>query len=75
MQQGLTARQARGAELAQPYFLALQAEVYGKLGEREHALTLLSEALNVMSASGEHRLEAELYRLKGELTLQNGARD
>ncbi len=70
MQQGLTARQATGAELAQPYFLALQAEVYGKLGQREHALTLLSQALAAMYASGEHRLEAELYRLKGELTLQ-----
>jgi predicted ATPase len=71
MQQGLTARQATGAELAQPYFLALQAEVYGKLGQSEHALTLLSEALAAMYASGEHRLEADLYRLKGELTLQS----
>jgi predicted ATPase len=70
MQQGLTARQATGAELAQPYFLALQAEVYGQLGQRERALTFLSEALSAMRASGEHRLEAELYRLKGELLLQ-----
>lgn len=70
MQQGLTARQATGAELAQPHFLALQAEVYGKLGQRENALTCLSEALVTMRASGEHRLEAELYRLKGELLLQ-----
>jgi class 3 adenylate cyclase/predicted ATPase len=70
MQQGLTSRQATGAELAQPYFLALQAEVYGHLGQGDRALTLLSEALAAMHASGEHRLEAELYRLKGELTLQ-----
>lgn len=70
MQQGLIARQATGAELAQPYFLALQAEVYGKLGQRERALILLSEALKAISVSGEHRLEAELYRLKGELLLQ-----
>ncbi|MBI3249453.1 MAG: AAA family ATPase [Deltaproteobacteria bacterium] len=74
MQQGLTARQATGAELAQPYFLALQAEVYGKLGQREHALTLLSEALDAMYASGEHRLEAELHRLKGELLLQQAGK-
>jgi predicted ATPase len=70
MQQGLTSRQATGAELAQPYFLALQAEVYGHLGQGDRALTLLSEALAAMHASGEHRLEAELHRLKGELTLQ-----
>ena len=49
--------------------------MYGKLGQRERALTLLSEALVAMSASGEHRLEAELYRLKGELLLaQEGER-
>jgi predicted ATPase len=74
MQQGLAARQETGAELAQPYFLALQAEVYGKLRQSEHALTLISEALAAMHASGEHRLEAELYRIKGELTLQKTSR-
>ena len=73
MQQGLTARQATGAGLAEPYFLALQAEVCGKLGRTEEALALLSEALTTMSASGEHRLEAELYRLKGELLLAQAA--
>jgi class 3 adenylate cyclase/predicted ATPase len=73
MQQGLTARQTTGAELAQPYFLALQAEIYGKLGKNEQAVTLLSEALIAMSTSEEHRLEAELYRLKGELTLQQAS--
>jgi predicted ATPase len=70
MQQGLAARQATGAELAQPSFLALEAEVYGKLGQSEHALSLLSKALTTMTTSGEYRLEAEFYRLKGELMLQ-----
>ena len=70
MHEGLTARQAAGAELAQPYFLALQAEIYGNLGQNDRALTLLTQALSAMTASGEHRLEAELYRLRGELTLQ-----
>lgn len=69
MQQGLAARQATGAELAQPYFLALEAEVYGKLGQSERALSLLSKALTTMTTSGEYRLEAEFYRLKGELLL------
>ena len=75
MQQGLTARKGTGAELAQPYFLALQAEVYGKLRQREQALPLLSKALATRSAGGQQRQEAELYRLKGELTLQGGTRD
>jgi adenylate cyclase len=70
MQQGLTSRRTAGAGLAQPYFLALQAEVYGKVGQPERALPLLDEALAAVSATGEYRLEAEVYRLKGQLTLQ-----
>jgi class 3 adenylate cyclase/predicted ATPase len=73
MRQGLAARQEAGAELAHPYFLALQAEVYGKVGQGERARTLLAQALTTAPASKEHRLEAELYRLKGELTLQESA--
>ena len=69
MQQGLTSRQATGAELAQPYFLALQAEVYGHLGQGDRALLcspkLWPQCMPVESIA----LEAELD-LKGELTLQ-----
>ena len=74
MRQGLTARQEAGAELAHSYFLALQAEVYGKVGQGERARTLLDQALTTAPASKEHRLEAELYRLQGELTLQRETR-
>jgi predicted ATPase len=70
MRHGLIARHEAGAELAHPYFLALQAEVYGKVGQGDRARTLLAQALTTAPASKEHRLEAELYRLKGELTLQ-----
>ena len=71
MHQGLAARRTTGAELAQPYFLALQAEVYGKIGQEEQALSLLTEALAAVHTTGERRLEAELYRLRGELTLKS----
>jgi class 3 adenylate cyclase/predicted ATPase len=71
MRQGLDARQMTGAGLAQPYFLALQAEVYGKAGQREKALSLLAEALTVVQRGEERRFDAELHRLKGELTLQS----
>jgi len=70
MRQGLAARQMTGAGLAQPYFLALQAEVYGKAGQSEKALSLLTEALAAVDRGEERRLGAELHRLKGELTLQ-----
>lgn len=33
----------------------------------------MAEALTIVSNGGEHYYEAELYRLKGELTLQKGA--
>ena len=74
MHQGLAARQASGAGLAQAYFIALQAEVYGRMGQHEQGLGLLSEALAAVHTSGEHRLEAELYRLKGELLFNNDER-
>ena len=45
------------------------AEAYGKAGESEEGLHVLAEALAVVDKNGERWYEAELYRLKGELTL------
>jgi class 3 adenylate cyclase/predicted ATPase len=75
IRQGLAAYQATGAELWQPYFLALLAEAYGKVGQTEEGLSVLAEALTMVNKNGERWWEAELYRLKGELTLQREARD
>jgi len=69
MQQGLAALRATGAEVLRPYGLALLAKASAKLGQREAGLTLLAEALAVTNDTGEHRWEAELHRLKGELLL------
>ncbi len=68
--QGLALCRAMGAELFQSYFLALLAETYGEIGQIEEGLTALAEALATVDRTGEHFWEAELYRLKGELTLQ-----
>ncbi len=70
IRQGLAAHQALGAGIFQSYFLALLAEAYGKAGQAEEGLAALAEALTVVDKNGEHFYEAELYRLKGELTLQ-----
>src|SRR6185369_211831 len=43
---------------------------YGEVGQREEGLSVLTEALAVVDRTGERVYEAELYRLKGELTLQ-----
>ena len=38
-------------------------------GQEEEGLTALAEALDLVDRTGERMYEAELYRLKGELTL------
>jgi len=75
MQQGLAAYRATGAELGRPRWLAQLAEAYEKVGQPEEGLTVLAEALAAVDKTGERFWEAELYRLKGELTLkQSGVR-
>jgi predicted ATPase len=69
IRQGLAAVRAMGAELAGPTYLALLAEAYGKVGEAEQGLGAIVDALAQVEQTGERWYEAELYRLKGELTL------
>jgi class 3 adenylate cyclase/predicted ATPase len=71
MHQGLTASRAIGVEVARTWYLATLAEAYGKTGQVKEGLTVLAEALAVVNKTGERYPEAELYRLKGELTLQS----
>ena len=70
IRQGLATCQAIGAGIFHSYYLALLAEAYGKAGQAEEGLAALAEALTVVDKSGERFYEAELYRLQGELTLQ-----
>ncbi len=69
--QGLDAWRATRAEQAVSYFLALLGEAYGKAGQTEEGLTIVAEALAFVNTTGEHMHEAELHRLKGQLTLQS----
>jgi predicted ATPase len=71
--QGLRAFRATGAEQWRPYWLMLLAEAYGLQGEPEAGLTVLTEALTLVDTTGERWYEAELYRLKGALLLQQHA--
>jgi predicted ATPase len=73
MCQGLAAYRATRAEIIRPYNLALLAEGYRKVGRVEEGLTLLNEALVTVDTTGERMWEAELYRLKGELTLHQAS--
>ena len=73
MRQGLAARRALGAELWWTYYLALLAEASGKARQGEEGLSLLTETLTTVEKTGERFYEAELYRLQGELTLQQSS--
>jgi len=71
MRQSLAAFRATGSEFVTSYYLALLAEAYGKTGQAEEGLRTLAEALEVANKTGGREYEAELYRLKGELSLQS----
>jgi predicted ATPase len=73
MRQGLAAHRATGAEIGRPRYLAVLAEAYGTVGWIDEGQKALEEALVVMHKSGERFYEAELYRLKGQLTLQQSS--
>lgn len=75
MRQGLAAIQVTGQETGRPHYLTLLAQECGKEGRVEEALSMLTEALTMAEKNGERSREAELYRLKGELTLPKGTRD
>ena len=70
IRQGLAAYRDTGGEMMRSQFLALLAEVHGKMGQADEGLIALAEAQAAVDKTGERRYEAELYRLKGELTLQ-----
>lgn len=70
LRQGLGAYGATGAAVLHSYWRLLYAEALGGVGDTEAALRSLDEALATIAGSGEHRSEAELYRLQGELLKQ-----
>jgi predicted ATPase len=71
MRQSLGAYRATGSgsQWIEPYFLALLAEAYGNAGQVHEGLHAMTEALDVISTTREFAWEAELYRIKGELLL------
>jgi DNA-binding winged helix-turn-helix (wHTH) protein/predicted ATPase len=70
MQQGLTAQRETGSSGHRVHFSVLLAEAYGHAGQCEEGLRLLAEVEADMEKTDERYYEAELWRIKGELTLQ-----
>jgi len=69
LHRGLAAYRAAGAALEHPFSMVLLAEAYGHGGQADEGVRLLDEALPIMREHGQRWLEAEVYRLRGELLL------
>jgi len=71
--EGIAAWRATGGEMSLPFHLTQLAEAYGKVGQADAGLAALAEALSIVERGGEHTWDADLYRVKGELMLMQGA--
>jgi predicted ATPase len=65
---GLAASEATGSRVATPFYLALLAEALALAGKIEEALAALDDALAKAAVSGARGWDAEIHRLRGELT-------
>jgi predicted ATPase len=65
---GIAAEEATGARTATPFHLALLAEALALAGKIEEALAALDDALAQTAVSGARGWDAEIHRLRGELT-------
>jgi predicted ATPase len=70
IREGTAAYRARGGEEFLSHDLALLAEAYGKAGQPEEGLMVLTETLDLVNKTGERFSEAELRRLEGLMTMQ-----
>ncbi|MBN2390573.1 MAG: AAA family ATPase [Anaerolineae bacterium] len=69
-EEGLTAWNATGMLNHRTEFLCVLAEMYGKADNPARGLELIEEAIAFMQPSDERYHEAELYRMRGLLRLQ-----
>jgi predicted ATPase len=72
LRSGSTAYRTTGAQGNMPYHISLLASACETLGQIEESLILLDEASQIVEATGERWLEADLYRQKGQLLLRQG---
>jgi len=65
---GMAASEANGTRSSAPLFLALLAEALALAGKIEEGLAALDDALATAAVSGAKGSNAEIHRLRGELT-------
>jgi len=69
IREGLALWGATGSGINWPHFFVVFAEALGRMRQAEDGLKALCEALAMVDRNGERWWEAEVYRVKGELTL------
>ena len=72
-QQSVAQAEAAGLRAFLPTWLRIAAETNQEAGRTEDALAALEAALAIEKETGERACRADLYRLKGEVLLQQGA--
>jgi TOMM system kinase/cyclase fusion protein len=75
MRQAMATWRAMGAGATVSWHLALLAEACEKAGQAAEGLTVLDEALSHVDITGERFYAAQVYRLQGELLLQQAIPD
>jgi class 3 adenylate cyclase/predicted ATPase len=73
MQQGRAGLQVMGQETGWTNYLTDLARAYAEVGRVEEGLCLLAGLPALVDKTGERVFEAELYRVKGELTLRQSS--
>jgi class 3 adenylate cyclase/predicted ATPase len=69
LKHGIAAHLSSGARFAVPVFFEFLAEAYLSIGRTEEGLAAVADGLALSGSGGEHRVDAELHRLRGELLL------
>jgi predicted ATPase len=72
LSQALATYRSMGGRVYQTLFLALLAEAYIVAGQVGDGLEAVAEALAAADATGEHAVDAELYRLRAQLQRMQG---
>jgi predicted ATPase len=70
--QGITNWREKGMGVERPFFFALLAETYERMGQLAAASDAIQEALKFAHASDEDLYRPELYRLQGSFLLAAG---
>jgi len=72
MQEGLAIWGAVGMVSLMPYWHTLATNIYSQIGQSAKGLELIEESLTLVNNTEHRTWEAELYRIKGDLLLQQG---